>query len=240
MDRGLIRRLNAHPKDATPEDIQRVILSVPKQKTKALYRARFKSVFNAFREMGVIPDDCDPLRKVPKIKTPRGYPRPLTQAEVNKILDEAQQPMRDMFILSCYAGFRAMEIAQVRGVDLEEQTDGVYIRIPNGKGRTDLALPAHPLIVEVFKRRNTLGKFWRMRANDVSSLCCSELRRVGIDKTLHCGRHFFATNAYSASGGDLLAVSKLMRHSSVATTQVYAELGSEIARNVIANLTTPN
>jgi integrase/recombinase XerD len=239
-DRGLLRRLNKHPEDVTHEDIETVIMQVDKQKTKALYRTRFKSMFNSFREMGIVPESHDPLKKVPKIKAPRGLPRPFTKNEVDLLLNEAQQPMRDMFVLSCYAGMRAMEIAQVRGVDLEEQADGYYIRIPNGKGKTDLSLPAHPLIVETIKKYKTLGRLWEYRANDVSIMCNTESRRLGINKKLHSGRHFFATNAYAASGGDLLAVCKLMRHSSVATTQVYAQLGDAVARNVVANLSTPN
>lgn len=239
MDRGLLRRVGKNPVDITAEDIEKIILSVPKQKTKALYRTRFKSMFNTFRDMGIVPDSFDPLKKVTKIKVGRGLPRPFTQNEVNLILSKAEQPMRDMITLSCYAGMRAMEISQVKGIDLEEQADGIYIRIPNGKGKTDLAIPAHPLIIEVFKRQNTQGRFWDVRANDISKMCCAELRKFGITKNLHSGRHFFATNAYAASGGDLLAVCKLMRHSSVATTQVYAELNSAVARNVISNLTLP-
>jgi integrase len=239
-DRGLLRRINKHPKDITHEDIEAVLIGVDKQRTKALYRTRFKSMFNSFREMGIVPETHDPLKKVPKIKSPRSLPRPFSKQEVEILLDQAQQPMRDMFVLSCFAGMRSMEIAQIRGVDLEEQSDGYYIRIPNGKGKTDLSLPAHPLIIETVKKHKTLGRLWKLRSNDVSIMCNMEARRLGINKKLHSGRHYFATNAYAASGGDLLAVCKLMRHSSVATTQVYAQLGDSVARNVVANLTTPN
>jgi integrase len=239
-DRSLLRRIGKHPKDITHEDIEAILMQVDKQKTKALYRTRYKSMFNNFREMGVVPESHDPLRKVPKIKAPRGLPRPFTKNEVELLLTQANEPMRDMFTLSCYAGMRAMEISQIRGVDLEEQADGYYIRIPNGKGKTDLAIPAHPLVVDVVKKYKTLGNLWHHRPNDVSIMCNMESRRLGVHKKLHSGRHFFATNAYAASGGDLLAVCKLMRHSSVATTQVYAQLGDAVARNVVANLSLPN
>jgi integrase len=239
-DRGLLRRVGKHPKDITHEDIETVLMQVDRQKTKALYRTRFKSMFNSFREMGIVPESHDPLKKVPKIKAPRGLPRPFTKNEVELLLTKANEPMRDMFTLSCYAGMRAMEISQIRGVDLEEQADGYYIRIPNGKGKTDLAIPAHPLVVDVVKKYKTLGNLWHYRPNDVSIMCNMESRRLGINKKLHSGRHYFATNAYAASGGDLLAVCKLMRHSSVATTQVYAQLGDAVARNVVANLSLPN
>jgi integrase/recombinase XerD len=238
-DRGLLRRVNKHPKDITHEDIEKILVDVPKQQTKALYRTRFKSMFNSFREMEIIDENYDPLKKVPKIKSPRTLPRPFTNSEVEILLSQADYPMRDMFTLSCYAGMRAMEIAQVRGVDLEEQTDGFYIRIPNGKGKTDLSVPAHPLVVEVIQKYKTLGELWNLRPNAISTLCNRESRRLGINKKLHSGRHFFATNAYATSGGDLLAVCKLMRHSSVATTQVYAQLGDSVTRNVVANLSTP-
>lgn len=238
-DRGLLRRIDKHPKDITHEDIEKLLVDVPKQQTKALYRTRLKSMFNSFREMEIIDESHDPLKKVPKIKSPRSLPRPFSNAEVELLLSKADFPMRDMFTLSCYAGMRAMEIAQIRGVDLEEHSDGFYIRIPNGKGKTDLTVPAHPLVIEVIQKYKTLGELWNFRPNDVSILCNRESRRLGVNKKLHSGRHYFATNAYAASGGDLLAVCKLMRHSSVATTQVYAQLGDSVARNVVANLTTP-
>jgi integrase len=239
-DRGLLRRINKHPRDITHDDIENILIDVPKQATKALYRTRLKSMFNAFREMEIVDESYDPLKKVPKIKSPRGLPRPFSRAEVEILLTQADQPMRDMFTLSCYAGMRAMEIAQIRGVDLEEQSDGYHIRIPNGKGKTDLTVPAHPLIVDVILKYKTLGELWNFRPNDVSIMCNRESRRLGVNKKLHSGRHYFATNAYAASGGDLLAVCKLMRHSSVATTQVYAQLGDAVARNVVSNLTLPS
>ena len=238
-DRGLLRRIDKHPKDITHEDIEKILVGVAKQQTKALYRTRFKSMFNSFREMEIVDESHDPLKKVPKIKSPRTLPRPFSNSEVELLLSKADYPMRDMFTLSCYAGMRAMEIALIRGVDLEEQSDGFYIRIPKGKGKTDLAVPAHPLVVDVIQKYKTLGELWNYRPNDVSIMCNRESRRLGVNKKLHSGRHYFATNAYAASGGDLLAVCKLMRHSSVATTQVYAQLGDSVARNVVANLTTP-
>ena len=239
LDRGLLRRIGKPVQQITSEDIEKVLLQATKQRTKALYRTRYKSIINSLKDMGIVEEWFDPLRKVPKIKVGRTLPRPFTKNEVDLILTQSHQPERDMFTFSCFAGMRAMEIAAVKGLDLEVQSDGTYIRIPNGKGKTDLAIPAHPLIIEIFERRKTTERLWKIRANDISGICNRELRRLGITKTLHSGRHYFATNAYAASGGDLLAVCKLMRHSSVATTQVYAELGSAVARNVIANLQTP-
>ena len=114
------------------------------------------------------------------------------------------------------------------------------LRIPAGKGGTDLALPAHPIVVEMIKSYKTFARLWpTMKPHSLSVAACKELRRLGINKKLHSGRHYFATNAYSVSGGDILAVSKLMRHASPATTAIYAELASPVAKKVINSLTIP-
>jgi integrase/recombinase XerD len=60
------------------------------------------------------------------------------------------------------------------------------------------------------------------------------MRRLGIEeKTFHACRHYFATTMLEKSGGDLLAVRDLMRHSSVATTQVYTQLASGRTRSLV-------
>jgi integrase/recombinase XerD len=60
------------------------------------------------------------------------------------------------------------------------------------------------------------------------------MKRLGIPKkTFHACRHYFATNMLERSNGDLLAVRDLMRHSSVATTQVYTQLASGRTRSLV-------
>jgi integrase len=188
----------------------------------------------------LIPERESPAEKLPRIRKPKSMPRPFTHNEVALIMKEAKEPQKHWFILSCFAGLRAAEISLVKGADLEELQDGYMIRIPAGKGGTDLALPAHPVVVEMIKSYNTLGRLWpTMFPHSLSVAACKELRRLGINKKLHSGRHYFATNAYSVSNGDLLAVSKLMRHASPATTAIYAELASPVAKQVINSMQTP-
>ena len=53
-------------------------------------------------------------------------------------------------------------------------------------------------------------------------------KRAGIVKTIsfHCSRHTFATLTLTA-GGDIYTTSKLLGHTSVNTTEIYAEVVNE-------------
>jgi len=241
-DKHLIMRLNeiAHPEFATTEDLEKAVMKSPGLSTKKTNVNRYKMIYRHLLYLKLIPERESPAEKLPRIRKPKSMPRPFTHNEVALIMKEAKEPQKHWFILSCFAGLRAAEISLVKGADLEELQDGYMIRIPAGKGGTDLALPAHPVVVEMIKSYNTLGRLWpTMFPHSLSVAACKELRRLGINKKLHSGRHYFATNAYSVSNGDLLAVSKLMRHASPATTAIYAELASPVAKQVINSMQTP-
>ena len=241
-DKHLINRLNkfAHPEFATTENLEEAVMLSPGQSTRKANINRYKMIYRHLLYLKLIPERESPAEKLPKLRKPKSSPRPFTHNEVALIMKEAKEPMKHWFILSCFAGLRAAEISLVKGADLEEMQDGYMIRIPAGKGGTDLALPAHPVVVEMIQSYNTLGRLWpTVKSHTLSTYACKELRRLGINKKLHSGRHYFATNAYSVSGGDLLAVSKLMRHASPATTAIYAELASPVAKQVINAMQTP-
>jgi integrase len=241
-DKHLINRLNnfAHPQFATTEDLEKAVMLSPAQSTRKGNINRYKMIYRHLMYLKLIPERESPAEKLPKLRKPKSMPRPFTYNEVANIMDNATRPQRDWFILSCFAGFRAAEISLCSGSDLEEQQDGYMIRIPKGKGGTDLALPAHSVVVDMIKSYNTFGRLWpTAKSHTISVAAGKELKRLGINKKLHSGRHFFATNAYSVSNGDILAVSKLMRHASPATTAIYAELASPVAKAVVNALQIP-
>ena len=241
-DKHLINRLNkfAHPEFATTENLEEAVMLSPAQSTKKGNINRYKMIYRHLFYLKLIPERESPAEKLPKLRKPKSSPRPFTHNEVALIMQSAKEPEKHWFILSCFAGFRSAEISLCKGADLEEMQDGYMIRVPAGKGGTDLSLPAHPIVVKMIQSYKTLGRLWpTVDAHTLSTYACKELRRLGISKKLHSGRHYFATSAYAVSGGDILAVSKLMRHASPATTAIYAELASPVAKKVINSLTIP-
>jgi len=230
-DWNLLMRLGVHPQVATVDDLQRLIMSVKASSTKGTYAARLRSMFKALNKMGLI--DNRVIEDLPNVRKGRGLPHPITPAEAKMLMTEAREPMRDWFIIGCCAGLRAMEVAYLRGVDLEQQEDGYVLRIA-GKGGTDLSVPVAQIVADTILKYNTTQRLWNVTPNRLSKKTSLEMKRLGIPKkTFHACRHYFATNMLEKSGGDLLAVRDLMRHSSVATTQVYTQLASGRTRSLV-------
>ena len=235
-DWAMLRRVGVHPAVATTQDLERVVLRATAQGTKALYVWRFRSLFDSLRDLGIC--DNDAAEHLPTIRKPRGLPRPLTDAEAALLMREAHEPFRHWFVLGCMAGLRAMEVSGLTGADLENGPSGWVLRV-RGKGHTDLTIPAHDKVVEVVQSYGTLGRLWELNPNKISAYACKEMRRLGVDKSFHACRHWHATALLAATGGDIVAVAELMRHSNIQTTLNYAKLGHDRPRVAISSLAMP-
>jgi integrase len=177
----------------------------------------------------------NPAENLPQVKPGRGVPKPVTKGEYQKLLAEAKNPtLRNWFILGGTAGLRAMEVANIKGSDLIEHEDGYSLRV-QGKGGTDLIVPISPIVSDMIRSYSTLGRLWQVTPNKLSARAANEMRRIlGPDaKHFHSLRHYFATTMLEKSGGDLIAVKELMRHTSVATTQIYTQLSQGRTRSLV-------
>lgn len=232
-DWQIIRRIGVHPALATVQDLEKVVLMATKQSTKANYVSRLRSIYKHLNKMGLV-NGNNPAADLPNVKSGRGVPKPVTKGEWEKLLAEAKDPYRDWFILGGMVGLRAHEVAKIEGADLIEQDGGYSLRVI-GKGNTDLIVPIAHLVAERIQSYNTLGRLWEVTPNKFSKRAADEMRRIlGANaKHFHSLRHYFATTMLEKSEGDLLAVRDLMRHSSVATTQVYTQLAQGRTRSLI-------
>lgn len=233
QDRALIHRLGNHPALATYADCEKIILQASKQSTRAHYVARLRSIYKALNKMNLV-NGNNPAAELPQVKPGRGVPKPVTKAEYEKLLAEAKPLYRDWFILGGMAGLRAMEVANIKGSDLIETDSGAMLRVL-GKGGTDLIIPIAPKVAQMIKSHETLDRLWKVTPNKLSTRAANEMRRIlGKDaKHFHSLRHYFATTMLEKSGGDLIAVKELMRHTSVATTQIYTQLAHGRTRSLV-------
>ena len=233
----VLQRLGKHPSEVTKMDLVSQLAKINKASSKSTARMQMRSAFSALVELGLLKEN--PAENLPTFKKPRSSPKPLTDAEANELIHNSPEPLRSMFVLGCFAGLRAMEVAAIKGSDLSF-TQGHYQLRVIGKGKTDFTIPAHSAVVAVILGANTDGQlFPGMTADSVTAKTRRYMKKVGMDKTFHCCRHYFATTALRVSGGDILAVRDLMRHTDISTTQVYLKVADGRGAEILSMFKTP-
>lgn len=203
--------------------------------TMATYDAHIRGFFGWADKLGKL--DGDPTLLMRRPKFPRFQPKPATHDQVQAAL-AAPEPFRTMFALAYYEGLRAFEVAACRREDITEEITFV----PRGKGGRRAAIPTHPALWALVRDRPP-GRLFPIGRNGgevnghwVSQMARRQFRRMGMPTmTIHRLRHSTATHLIHA-GVDAVTVQQIMRHASLATTQVYVETNSARKRAAIVLL----
>lgn len=197
--------------------------------TRKSVRSSLCSFYGWAESTGRIPDD--PARRLPRVSTPAGKPKPAPTDVVAAALSRAEPREALMVMLAAYAGLRRAEVAGLHADDILEDT----LRV-KGKGGKVREVPMHPLLAEVLAGRTG----FIFPGNDHGHLSPDRVGRIlsgllGLGWTAHTLRHRFATRAYAADR-DLLSVQQLLGHASVATTQRYTKLPDDALRRAVLSV----
>lgn len=162
--------------------------------------------------------DFNPAERLHRPGTPEPDPKPVSSAQLARILAAASEPYRTLFVLAAYAGLRCIEISRVEREHITEQT----LLVRRGKGDKLRRIPTHPILWRAVAGLPP-GRITTLTDRQVSMNGNRALHKIEPGATMHRLRHWFGTEAYNASL-DLLAVKELMGHATVATTQVYVRV----------------
>jgi integrase/recombinase XerD len=187
--------------------------------------------------------DDDPSVDTPRPRRPKARPRPLHDAQLEALLDQAnRRRTRMMILLAALAGLRVHEIAKVRGEDLDRVIGALTV---TGKGGKTAIIPAHEMIVAEashFPRQGPWFPAYNGREHilpgSVSSAIQSTMRRAGVVGKPHQLRHWYGTTLLAA-GVDVRVVQELMRHENLATTAIYTQVDDAQRRAGLALLSLP-
>lgn len=185
----------------------------------------------------------DPTAAIRPPRTPRGTPRPCSTIAFHAILAASRERTRAMVLLGALQGLRAHEVAKVRGDDLDLAAGTLYVR---GKGGRDATLPLHPEIAVLARTMPARGWWFPSPAGSrrgqpvlptaVTSAVKRACKAAGVPvHGAHPLRHYFGTSLVR-NGADLRVTQELMRHASLATTQIYVEASDEARRAAVFRL----
>lgn len=183
--------------------------------------ATFKTSINKLRKQGIIKDNPAEFITINAKRPHREY---LTIDEIRMIKNAKGRPeIKNAFLFSCFTGLRLSDIV---ALTFEQIQDG-YLHFTQKKTKSQerLKLSNNALaIIEHQRQIKGSGQVFHLPLR-ISKLIGEWIKDIGINKhiTFHCSRHTFATMALS-SDIDLFTVSKLLGHSDIKTTQIYAKL----------------
>lgn len=209
--------------DATRADCETFLTNRPlKPESRRAYRSALRGLYMWAADEELIP--VDPTARIPTVRVPRGTPRPISAADLDRALSLGDARMRAWLLLMALAGLRCIEVAALRPMDLQQSEGGVLLYLRECKGGGTATVPAHPAILEALASVPIRdGLWWTCNPTTVSAQTSTFLRSIGIDATAHRLRHFAGSAWYRASGHDLLTTSTLLRHANVNTSMIYAQ-----------------
>ncbi len=207
-----------------------------------------KTMLNRAVQLGIMP--TNPIAAVKKIKGPSWKPiQFLTKEQVSALLENCSPTYRPIFYTYLNTGMRRDELVNLEWSDIDWQNK--QIRIINKekkryhpKGQKERFIPIKDDLMAVLKKqkKRVNGSYvfgttnGEPRHNNILRELKRAARRAGIEHiTIHMLRHTFASHLVMA-GVDLPTVQKLLGHSSITTTMIYAHLAPGHLRSAIEKI----
>lgn len=177
-----------------------------------------------------------------KLKTPKGRVVFHTTEEVEKLLEACPSfGWKLVVLLGADAGLRRGEIANLRWNDVEFKHNQLYVA-PD-KTENYRYVPMTPELREALEKakngaRNefvvNVGKN-RTSKYFLTAFYRKIAKKAGVQSFLHKLRHTFASQLVQ-NGVDLYTVSKLLGHSSIKMTEIYAHLAPDTLQRAVVNI----
>lgn len=177
----------------------------------------------------------NPLADVPYEKKPDYKLKHISRAELQWIMehpmsDRLQELTRRAFIFSAFTGLSYVDMRRLRPSNIGVTADGrYYIRINRKKTDVESFIPLHPVTERILALYNTTDEsrpIFPLPNRNMIWYCIHEIGiMAGVKENLsyHDSRHTFGTLMLSA-GIPIESISKMMGHTSIRTTQIYARV----------------
>jgi site-specific recombinase XerD len=249
--RNFTKYLGRSPETATVEDLRNYQLHLvdhgtsPSSLNSAISGLKF--FFDVTLDRGEV------MAKMQPVRLPRKLPVILSREEVGRLIAASGNLKHQTALALAYGtGLRVNEVVSLKVGDIDSQR--MTLRVEQGKGQKDRLAMLSPILLE------RLRVWWRVaRAqgkmfdggwlfpglNPVEPLSARQLNRAihaaatqaGIEKriSMHSLRHAFATHLLEQKV-DIRLIQVLLGHKKLETTALYAQVATDILREVVSPL----
>lgn len=206
--------------------------------TAWLYWGKVSATFNEAVRQGIITKN--PVKEVKGIAREKSRPKYLTKEDVQalKKTESPHEEVKRAFLFACFTGMARCDIRSLRWHQLRDN----ILQYKRRKTSTEVMLPLH---VEAAMVIGDPGEddelvFGNLPCDRYIGMALTKwAQTAGVRKnvTFHCARHTFGTMCVTA-GVDIYVIRKLMGHTKVTMTQVYADVVDEKIKEAIDALPT--
>ena len=219
-------------REATASDIAKAEPTFIKPATQHIYYSCLCGALNAaVRAEIILSNPFDKIASTDKIRVPESTREYLTIDEIKQLIatDCKRENIKNAFLFSCFCGLRYSDICKITWGQITQDGEQMRIQLQMQKTKDPLYLPISEQAQKYMPHRGTAS------ANDpifniftevyTNTIIAEWTKAAGITKkvTFHVARHTFATMMLTL-GADLYTTSKLLGHTKLETTQVYAKI----------------
>ena len=169
----------------------------------------------------------------PKEKTPKALSRESVEKIRDLVIPEHRAShilARDLFLFACYTGTAYADAVSVTRDNLfTDENGGLWLKYRRKKNELRACvklLPEALALIEKYRDDDRQTLFPMLHYPNMRRLmkCLAVLADIKEDLTYHAGRHSFASLITLEAGVPIETICKMLGHSNLQTTQVYAKV----------------
>lgn len=193
----------------------------------------FRTIINFAKNTGLVTADPFGNYRVKFEQTDRDY---LTMEEITtiynkKFASKRLEQVRDLFVFSYYTALSYIDVCELTQANIRTAFDG-NLWIMTKRHKTNVAsnirlLDVPKAILEKYKDQLPNGMILPIISNQKVNEYLKEIASIcSINKSLtfHVARHSCATSVLIVNGVPIETVSKILGHTNIRTTQIYARI----------------
>ena len=167
----------------------------------------------------------------------------LNSDQIDKIIDMARPPYKEIFSIAAFTGCRISEAIKMTADRLDLETGNIYFT--ETKTKVDRLVPLHPELVAILSKSNlprsgylfpspkTSSHITRQVVSEELKLISEDLGYIGV--STHSFRRSLATTLHG-NGAPLKAIASITGHKSLDSLQKYIDVTPEQQRQALTLL----